>query len=354
MENAGKTYLFLGSPTGWNDALTVADADAVFVGENGYEGSGRTIAAAGDVNNDGFSDFLVGAANGHNQHGEVYLFLGAETGWTGTITLGDADASFHGEYAGDFAGGSVSSAGDVNNDGFDDLLIGVDENDFNADRAGKVYLILGKVADWDMNTNLLNADGSFYGVQEGDHVGGSVSPAGDVNNDGMDDFLVGATWSDQWAGKAYLIYGKSSGWENNVSIETAQGSFLGEAPYDYAGFSLTALGDMNHDGNDDFLISAAYFGDYYTGKVYVIYSDAPVVGDLNGDGGISLLDAIIGLQLLTGDMELAEFGSRADIHGDGKIGLEEVVYIVRHVRTSGRIDSLQGIDQSGFCQFLQP
>jgi hypothetical protein len=331
--NAGETYLFLGKTGGWSGAHSVADANATFTGENTSDGSGQRVAAAGDVNNDGFADFLISATSGNGGRGEIYLILGAGSGWTGSISLGNVAASFYGENVGDFAGNSVGSAGDVNHDGFDDLLIGASESDYSADRAGKAYLILGKASGWAMNTNLSTADASFYGEQAADFAGSSVSSAGDVNNDGFDDFLIGAVWANEFTGKAYLIYGKASGWATNVSIGTADGSFLGESTYDYAGFSLTAAGDLNQDGNDDFLISAAYFGPTYTGKVYLLYSDAPVLGDLNGDGTINLADVIIGLQAVSGK-PITQFGSRADINGDGKVGMAEVLSVLRKVAGS--------------------
>ena len=334
LTNAGAAYLFLGKAAGWSGDFIVTDGDALFVGENSSDGFGRKVSAAGDVNNDGFADFLVSATGGHAGHGEIYLFLGAESNWAGTIDASNAAASFYGENDGDYAGFSASSAGDVNSDGFSDLLIGADENDYGGSRAGKAYLIFGKEAGWTMNTDLALSDGSFFGEQAGDHLGKPVSAAGDVNNDGYGDFFVGATWASHYTGKAYLIYGKASGWENNVSIGTADGSFLGEAAYDYAGFSLTAAGDINRDGNGDFLISAAYFGNYYTGKAYFFYSDAPVLGDLNGDGALNLTDAIAGLQLITGKEPAGEFGSRAEVDGDDKIGMAEILYLLGSVAGS--------------------
>ncbi len=114
-------------------------------------------------------------------------------------------------------------------------------------------------------------------------MGRSVRGAGDINNDGFDDFLMGATWSDQYAGKVYLVYGKETGWEQNISASQTDASFLGEASYDYAGFSLVSTGDLNGDGNHDFLIGAAYYGSRYVGKSYLFLSDAPILGDFGRD-----------------------------------------------------------------------
>ncbi|MBN1389023.1 MAG: FG-GAP repeat protein, partial [Candidatus Thermoplasmatota archaeon] len=93
--------------------------------------------------------------------------------------------SFWGEDAGDSSGESVSGAGDVNGDGFDDILIGAVYNDEGGIYAGQTYLILGKGSGWAMDTNLSQADASFWGEEADDHSGHSVSGAGDVNGDGF-------------------------------------------------------------------------------------------------------------------------------------------------------------------------
>ncbi len=279
--NTGKVYLMLGKATGWAGESDIASAaDASFVGEAAGNGAGSAVAPAGDVNADGFDDFLVGASGGA---GKTYLYLGRETGWLPDSSLSNADAAFSGEQSLDGSGASVAPAGDVNGDGYDDFLIGASENDDSANRAGKAYLIFGKASGWLPNSSLSSADVAFSGENPLDHLGVSLAPAGDVNNDGFDDMLIGATWADQYAGRAYLVLGMQTGWTANSSIATADAWFTGQAPYDYAGFTMAPAGDLNRDGFDDFIVSAAYFGAYYTGKLYFIYSDAPCEGDLDGD-----------------------------------------------------------------------
>jgi hypothetical protein len=131
-------------------------------------------------------------------------------------SLSAASASFIGEDSLDYAGWSVASGGDVNNDGFEDILIGADNDEEGGTGAGQTYLILGKASSWAMDTSVEEAaTASFLGESSGDGAGRSVAFAGDVNDDGFDDILIGADENDDGgdrAGKAYLVLGRASGW----------------------------------------------------------------------------------------------------------------------------------------------
>ena len=131
----------------------------------------------------------------------------AECSLTGDIDLSVADAKFIGEDANDQAGFSVASAGDVNGDGYDDLLVGALYDDDGGSQAGAAYLIFGPVTgDFDLSA----ADAKFIGEAASDYAGISVASAGDVNGDGYDDLLVGAYGDDDGgtnAGAAYILYG---------------------------------------------------------------------------------------------------------------------------------------------------
>jgi hypothetical protein len=96
---------------------------------------------------------------------------------------------------------------------------------------------------------------------------------------------------------------------------------------------MAPAGDINRDGNHDFMVSAAYFGSYYTGKVYFFYGDGPVLGDLNEDRGVNLTDAVIGLKIITGINQPVVFHPGNDVNGDHLLGLEEVTYILQ--KTAG-------------------
>ena len=142
----GRVYLIFGSSMG--PAVQAADvADVIFEGQGWSDHAGRSIAPAGDVDGDGRGDILVGARNAGDRVGRAYLVLG-ESVTTGVVDLGDSDMRFVGEAREDEAGYTVSSAGDVNGDGLDDILVaswqansveGGEEEDVGA---GLAYLIL--------------------------------------------------------------------------------------------------------------------------------------------------------------------------------------------------------------------
>jgi len=148
---------------------------------------------------------------------------------------------FTGEAAGDWLGLSVSGAGDVNNDGFDDLIVGAPYNDAGGTNAGRAYVYSGETGAvlW-----------TFTGEAAGDEFGTSVSGAGDVNNDGLGDLIVGAPENDAAGfddGRAYVYSGQTG---------AVLFTFTGETDYDYFGWSVSGAGDVNNDGWDDLIVGA--------------------------------------------------------------------------------------------------
>ena len=159
----------------------------------------------------------------------------------------------HGDAAGDFLGNSVSSAGDANNDGYDDLIIGAPYCDNGGDQAGEAYVIYGGTTATRFNidlTNLTRAQGFIIkGDAASDYAGISVSSAGDVNNDGFDDLIVGAPYGDNGgdgAGEAYVIYGVASATRSNLDLADltpTQGFVIqGNTAEDLAGYSVSSAG----------------------------------------------------------------------------------------------------------------
>ena len=303
--DAGQTYLILGKASGWSMDINLANANASFRGEEAGVYAGFSVAGAGDVNGDGYDDILIGAYHdeeGGYPAGQTYLILGKASGWSMDTDLSDANASFWGEDADDRSGYSVAGAGDVNGDGYDDILIGALYNDDGGLNVGQTYLILGKASGWSMDNNLSNADASFWGEDVDDRSGRSVAGAGDVNGDGYDDILIGAWYDDDGsdqAGQTYLILGKASGWSIDTNLSSADASFWGENPGDWAGWSVAGVGDVNGDGYDDILIGAYTNGDggVMAGKTYLILgkasgwsmytnlseADASFIGENSGD-----------------------------------------------------------------------
>jgi peptidoglycan hydrolase CwlO-like protein len=279
---AGQTYLILGQQSGWSMDMDLSNADASFWGEDANDYSGYSVSAAGDINGDGYDDFLIGAYgddDGGDYAGQTYLILGKSSGWSMDTDLSSADASFWGEDDNDYSGVCVSAAGDVNGDGYDDILIGAYEDEDGGASAGQTYLIFGKTSGWSMDTDLSNADASFWGEDIGDNSGHSVAGAGDVNGDGYDDILIGA-YNDEdggaGAGQTYLVLGKASGWSMDTDLSNADASFWGEDASDYSGYSVSGAGDVNGDGYDDILIGAYEDEDagFSAGQTYLILGKA--------------------------------------------------------------------------------
>jgi len=211
----GEVYLVYGSAS-LAGSVDLAAAGVTFSGIDGGDGSGVSVSSAGDVNGDGLADLLIGAPNaggGDSIAGETYLVYGS-TNLASNIDLAAADVTFSGIDEGDYSGVSVASAGDVNGDGLADLLIGT--YGANSD-AGETYLVYGR-ASLAGSIDLADIGGAvpgvtFRGIDAEERSRISVSSAGDVNGDGLADFLIGAYGADLGggtpAGETYLIYGQA-------------------------------------------------------------------------------------------------------------------------------------------------
>lgn len=278
---AGKAYLVLGRADGWPPLNTNINdfADASFYSTVAVDGAGYTIAGPGDVNGDGYDDILIGA---FKRPGRAYMIFGrAAADWGLDNPLQDADVIFTEEIGGS-AGGFTLDGGDVNGDGINDVLIGAPDKSTGVNQNGKIYIFFGKTSGWDKWISMASSDGSFIGEHKYDHVGNTKSLASgfDINLDGCDDLLIGAPENDQAgldAGKAYLIYGKRSGWQNDVKLnQAAAAQFFGEDTVSYTGMGLNFVGDVNNDGLVDIAISAPLNRNraYRSGKLYLFVTES--------------------------------------------------------------------------------
>ncbi len=291
--NPGKIYLILGRrEANWGRDFSLGMADASFLGEAAEDRIGRSVTGVGDVNGDGYGDFMIGSISsdyGGFDAGQNYLFLGRATPgdprydparpwWGRDYAVVGADASFVGEAIGDESGRRVSGAGDVNGDGYDDMIIGAARNATTGYWAGIAHLILGRpAADWGLRFPLKAADASFVGEQPRDQAGRRLSSAGDVNNDGYDDFIIGAPHNSRGgevAGSSYLIFGRpAADWGRYLSLSQADVIYVGKPDVGVAGYDQGWLEDWNGDGIDDLLV-AAYGGRNelsVAGEVYIIF-----------------------------------------------------------------------------------
>jgi hypothetical protein len=285
----GKAFLFLGRrDVDWGKRFPVEQADASFLGEAERDRLSYYTATAGDVNGDGYDDFLITSTfndEAASDAGQVYLILGrAEPDWGLDFPVSQADASFLGTAEDDRLGRSAHGVNDVNGDGYDDFVISSISSDSRAPDAGETYLFLGRpggAADlWGMDFQVRHADASFVGETEGDESGRRAFPVGDVNGDGYADFLIGAARNDHGgddAGIAYLILGRAAAdWGLQYPLTNADASFIGEVPEDQAGRRGSGPGDVNGDGYDDFIIGAPHNtrGGPFAGAAYLVYGRA--------------------------------------------------------------------------------
>jgi len=260
-------------------------ADVTMTGETTGNSFGYSLSGAGDVNGDGYSDVIVGAYTYSSNTGRAYIFLGAAS------MNNVSDLRINGETTNNYFGYSVSEAGDVNGDGYSDVIVGASGYNSNI---GKAYLYLYGM------TGTFFADLTLTGEDHTNYFGLSVSEAGDVNGDGYSDVVVGAYGYSNYIGRAYIFFGGAS--MNNVADVT----ITGETTTNYLGLSVSTAGDVNDDGYSDVIVGA-YGYNANTGRAYIFYGGASMnnISDVTMTGEAS--DNRFGVSVSTAD----------DVNGDG-------------------------------------
>ena len=301
--------------------------------------SGFAVSTAGDINNDGFDDFLIGAhfagPDAGSDAGVAYVIFGGPNGPAPlgqNFDLADLDGTNGFMLTGidqfDNAAWSVASAGDVNGDGIDDLIISGHLADPNGGQSGEVYIVFGGT-NFGAEFNLGDLDGSngfiINGIDAVDQAGYSVSGAGDVNGDGINDILIGARGADpgglEHAGETYVVFGTAAGFPAVLELADLDGTngfvINGIDAEDFSGFAVSGVGDVNGDGLADILIGAPGAEDGTgTGEAYIVFGSAAGfsaslnLSTLNGTNGFT----ITGLRAGDG---LGFSVSGGDFNGDG-------------------------------------
>lgn len=337
---AGACYLVFGRSGGF--AAAELDLSALD-GTNGFRINGEaandhlfSAATAGDFNGDGIEDVMVSAyaadPNG-TRSGATYVLFGRTGSFGAEFNLSTLDGTngfqLSGQSSGDDLGRELRSAGDVNGDGFDDIVLSAFFAFVGGVRAGSAFVVFGKAGGFPAEFSTATLDGTngfrIDGTAQYDRLGYDVSGAGDVNGDGFDDVIVGANGADfngSQSGAAYVVFGRASGFAPTIAVSSLNGTngfrLNGQAAGDEAGESVASIGDINGDGLDDLVVSAPYndpAGTFDGGGNYVLFGKlTPFPAVLN----LSTLDGVIGFKVngLEGRSGESVDGA-GDVNGDG-------------------------------------
>ncbi|MAE64843.1 MAG: hypothetical protein CMJ18_11295 [Phycisphaeraceae bacterium] len=365
---AGETYLVMGKGTAFPAELPLSVLDAVIpnpsiglkfkgIGTNDY--SGRAVRTAGDVNGDGLDDLIIGAAQaGGSDRGQAYVVFGVASGTplgqdfqelSNLLAANGGDGSkgfvIDGVVGGDYAGFAVSTAGDVNGDGFDDVLVGSPyASPGGRSYAGQAYLIFGRADGFNASFALSSlrtaggGDGSggfvIHGIDSYDNLGRVVSDAGDINGDGFGDIVIGTERVPDaygaYIGQSYVIFGKDDGFAAEIEAAALNGTngftIDGAAGGDQLGSSVSAVGDVSGDGLDDLIIGASGAdpaGAPSAGQSYLIYGRAgpfaaalDVADLLPANGGDGSVGTVIN-GAAANDNAGVSVSAAGDVNGDG-------------------------------------
>ncbi len=233
----GLVYIYLGRATG----LSVGPSATLSAPGLTHAQFGTVVASAGDLNGDGFGDLAVGAELADSAAGRVFVYLGSAAGIPSTpsVTLPAPDGA-----AGHF-GATIACAGDVDGDGYTELLVGAPQW---SSRTGRAYLFRGSATG---PSAVASVTFAHAGAAD-DRFGQDVASAGDLNGDGFGDVAIGASGLNISTGRVSVYLGRAAGLSTAPSLTLA-------GPHGYSarfGLSITSLGDVNGDALDDLAVGA--------------------------------------------------------------------------------------------------
>lgn len=308
-EDAGGFYIVDPST---DDSDLDAAAIAIILGDVAGDGIGQSVAAVGDLDQDGYPDFLVGSPTislDETEDGGAFVFYGPLTG-SSTVSS-TAEYTITGSGSSSAAGYSMDAAGDINGDGYPDVLVGAYYQLDRHDYPGAAHLIYGPiVGDVDLDDG---ADVQMMGITADALTGYAVAGIGDIDGDGFDDIAIGAPQESPkkgFDGLTYIIYGGEALVSDDVD-DYAGAMLIGAEAYAYSGLALAGGEDVDGDGLDDFLISdlsertwmvhgealsdevmlTDVYDALFYGEVYGDYSGYSVsfAGDIDNDGNADVL-----------------------------------------------------------------
>ena len=323
---ARASYVVFGKATGFTDTIALSALD----GSNGFrlsgtrsnDAAGTSVSGAGDINGDGFDDLIVGAPYRGGGPSAVYVVFGKAGDFSSNLDLSSLDGANGFKVQGEqfqALGHSVSGAGDINGDGFDDVILGAPRDEEDGAYTGAAYVLFGKADGFTPEIALSAFDGDngfkLTGINIGDQTGNSVSGAGDVNGDGFSDLIIAARDADPhgtYSGAAYVVFGGDTRFSAKLDLSTLDGTngfrLNGETAYSRIGATVSDAGDVNGDGFDDLIV-----GSFGPTPAYVVFGKD---GGFNANLNVSHL-GINGFKLV----DVQDFGSYAssagDVNGDG-------------------------------------
>ncbi|HLO87233.1 MAG TPA: DUF4114 domain-containing protein [Nostocaceae cyanobacterium] len=338
----GKSYVVFGKNSSFNASfdLTSLNGNNGFSIQDKIEGTefGKVVSYAGDINNDGIDDVIINAPNNTgDNYGYTYVLFGSKNGFDTQFNISNLNGKngFTIKTRPGYLNPSnaVSTAGDINDDGIDDLIIGVAAA-FLENQIGEIYVVFGSDKGFNSNLDVSTLDGSNgfkINIRDREHyIGQSVSNAGDVNGDGIDDLIIGAPgnfYPNFPSGLCYVLFGSKNGFGSTFNLANLDGKngfvIVGAANQgdrsDYFGEIVTSAGDINGDGLGDIIISAqrANPNGENSGQSYVIFgsksgfSSRLSVSDLNGKNGFIINGAA------RGNRAGISISGGGDINGDG-------------------------------------
>ena len=305
----GRAFVYYGSASGLSTA-----PDWTAESNQAHALFGVSVGTAGDVNGDGYADVIVGAyfySGGQGHEGRAYVYHGSADGLSATPDWRVESNKINADF-----GRSVRTAGDVNGDGYADVIVGADYYSNGQDFEGRAFVFHGSAGglsttpDWTAESNQASA-----------LFGASVGTAGDVNGDGYADVIVGAPFygnGQLHEGGAFVFHGSAGGLST-----TAEWRAESNQPDAQLGTSVGTAGDVNRDGYSDVIVGAYWYddGQENEGRVFLFHGSANGLSTApNGTAESDQAQASFGYSV----------GTAGDVNGDGYADVIVGAYLYDH------------------------